>query len=112
MGYRYQTSLPAYHSILGDMPHKEECVWIALYEHGPMTYQELARYLNWPINATTPRIGGQGALLDKGLVIEDGSKVGDTGRFCTIWRAVLREPRPTISIHAIPVGKQAQWSFA
>lgn len=108
MGYRYQTSLPAYHSILGDLSLKQEAVWITLYEHGDMTDQQLSAYLHWPINCVTPR---RGELEEMALVVEAGTKIGDTHRPCTVWKALLKKPRPKISLHEIPAGKQAQLAF-
>lgn len=109
MGYRYQTSLPAYHSILGDLSLKQEAVWIALYESGEMTDQQLAAYLHWPINCVTPR---RGELEEMRLVVEAGTKIGETHRPCTIWKAILREPRPKITVYEILAGKQIQMAFA
>lgn len=107
MPYRHATSLPAYHSILGDLNLKQEAVWSALYEYGSMTDQELANYLHWPINTVTPR---RGELFDLGLAVEDGIKKGQTGRPCTVWKAILREPR-RITLTVVPHGKQAQLAF-
>lgn len=87
MGYRYETSLPAYNSIKDDLSFKQKQVWDALYTQGEMTDQELSSFLKWPINTITPR---RGELFEKGWVVMAGTKIGATKRSCVKWRAIVK----------------------
>ncbi len=70
MGVR-QTSRDAYHGIHDTLGHRQRAVYQALFENGPMTNNELAHALDWPINTITPRVN---ELAKLALVRESGRR--------------------------------------
>ena len=91
MGYNFQTSLAAYHSLFPELNEKQKQIYVCLCEFGPLTNQEISEKIHRPINCITPRTG---ELVEMGLAAPDGLKKGPSGRLATIWRPVLGERRP------------------
>lgn len=79
-GYQ-DTSGMAYDSILEKLGAKQRAVLRAL-EAGPKTNQEIAEWLNLPINTITPRTN---ELVKKRIVVEHSRKIGSSGRWAIRW---------------------------
>lgn len=74
------TSLAAYASIVYNLGSKQWAVFNALKTKS-MTNQEIADYLNWPINCVTGRCK---ELRERGVVVEEGKKEVN-GRKAIVW---------------------------
>ena len=80
MSYQ-ETSGMAYDSIQATLGEKQKAVLKAL-SGGPKTNQEIAEWLNWPINTVTPRTN---ELVKKKIVVEHSRKLGPSGRYAIRW---------------------------
>lgn len=86
LGYKYETSHPAWISVQDQLNEKQKDVYVCLCEHGPLTDKEISMKLSRDINTITPR---RGELVEKGLVIESGIKRSFSGRMATLWKPLL-----------------------
>lgn len=69
-----------------DVMRALEALWAARSE--PCD-QDIAGFLDWPINRVTPRRGELEAL---GLIVRGGIKRGPSGRKTSWWRRMPRQP--------------------
>lgn len=83
-----QTSLEAYRSITNSLGHKQRMVMGCIILNGPQTNEEVSKYLHWPINTVTPRVG---ELVKIGLLKRGGTKIGQSGRRANVWTCVMPE---------------------
>lgn len=79
-GYQ-ETSGMAYDSVKPELGKRQRDVLRSL-QFGPKTNQEIAEYLNLPINSITPRTN---ELVKKGIVVEHSRKIGSSGRWAIKW---------------------------
>jgi len=83
------TSLEAYKEALLTINHKQNIVYNTIrHSHRPLCNDDIARKLYWPINRVTPRVK---ELRDKGLLVDDGKRVGPQGRNVHFWRVKKQE---------------------
>jgi predicted transcriptional regulator len=68
-------SLTTYDAILETLPASRAAVMAAIREHQPVTRQDLADKMGWPINRVTGRVR---ELLDCSAVKEQGVKYSET----------------------------------
>lgn len=77
-----ETSCLAYDSIQEKLGEKQKVVLWAFRSQGDMTNLEMAKFLNWPINTLTPRVG---ELVKRQLLEAKGVKVCITRRRAIVW---------------------------
>lgn len=76
-----ETSRSAYKSIK-DLGDKQRVVYEAIKTLGRATNEEIATYLNWPIQSVTGRVN---ELNKYGMATVDGIGVTRSGRSAKIW---------------------------
>lgn len=79
------TSLDAYHSIKPELGKKQSDVLRAIRILKSATNQEIGNFLGIPINRVTGRTN---ELVKLGFVVEDGTKIGSSGKSNLKWRAL------------------------
>lgn len=82
-----QTSILAYDSIKHTLPRKCLAVYGCLRTWGPMTNEEIADRLGWPINCVTGRTNSL-VNTTPPLVENKGYKLAKSGRKAIIWGLV------------------------
>lgn len=80
-----ETSYMAWDSIQEGLSAKQKVVLWAFKAQGDMTNAEMAKFINWPINCVTPRVG---ELVKKRLVEAKGVKLANTRRKAIVWGEV------------------------
>jgi transcription initiation factor IIE alpha subunit len=81
-----QTSRDAYDSV--DLTDRQIEVAQAGEQLGTFTDVDLANHLGWTINRITPR---RGELVDAGIFIKCGERLGPTNRRCSVWKLKPRQ---------------------
>jgi hypothetical protein len=81
-----RTSLDAYDSV--NLTDRQVEVLQAGEQLGRFTDTDLAAHLGWPINRITPR---RGELVDAGLFVKCGERLGPMGRRCSVWQLKKQE---------------------
>jgi hypothetical protein len=76
------TSLSAYDTIKPKIGKKQKIVYDAIDELGTASNEQLADYLNWPINTVTPRVC---ELRMLGMVGLEGFKKSKSGMKVKAW---------------------------
>lgn len=77
------TSRSAYHDIQPKLGERQQKVLEAIELHGPMTNNEIARVLGWPINTVTPRTN---ELVKKFMLMDyERRPCSVTGRRAIVW---------------------------
>ena len=71
--------------VLPELNERQARVYDAIIELGRASNQQLAEYLNWPINCICPRVL---ELRQMGVVCEAGYEKNKAGRMVHVWRPV------------------------
>ena len=80
------TSLEAYQVLEPELGNLQRTVYQVLVFNPGMSNHDIARTLHWEINRVTPRVK---ELRDKGLVIQNGSKIDRlTNKRVMCWKVV------------------------
>lgn len=82
-------SIETYKNIIDRLPKSRAAVLRAIAERGPITRNEVAEFLNIPINRITGRVC---ELRDAGLIIECGTMRTKDDRPRALLKAVPPEP--------------------
>lgn len=84
------TSTAAYDSIRDKLNEKQRKVRYVLMKFGPLTDQQIAEHLEWPINCVT---GRRGELVEMGVVLDAGYATAKTGRKVHVWKLKYEPPK-------------------